>query len=213
MTRFKLKHLAISAAGFLIVGASVAAAQTASPSGSIRNAIQDKVNQELAQIKQGVAKKGFVGSITTKSDSTITITNLKNQPRTATVTTDTTIKLAGNKDGTPKDLKVGDFILAMGDVDSENKMTAKRLLVVVEPEDDTRKVLMGSVTSATSSNFQLTSPSGTATTVKFTSATKYNDGFKATNLKTGAKLVVITKADSALKVFILSPAPSPTPKQ
>lgn len=198
----------------LVLGASLATGQSASPSSTIRNAIQDKVNQELAQIKQNVAKKGFVGSITTKSDATISITNLKNQIRTATVTTDSTIKLTGGKDGTPADLKVGDFVLAMGDVDSENKMTVKRLLVITEPADDTRRVLSGAVGTTTSSNFQLTTSSGATATVKISSATKYNDGFKATSLKTGTKLVVITKNDSALKIFILStPAtPSPTPK-
>lgn len=203
----------ILTAAMFVLAAAPTFGQTASPSGNIRNTIQDRVNQELAQIKQGVAKKGFVGSITTKSDATITITNLKNSPRTALVTTDTTIKLTGGKDGTPKDLKVGDFILAMGDVDSENKMTAKRLLVIDQPETDGRKVLAGIISSATASNFVLTTSSQATTTIKFSSATKYNDGFKASSLKTGARLVVITRNDTALKIFITAAAPTTTPKE
>src|SRR3989344_4130164 len=92
---------------FFILNSPVLA-QSPTPS-SIRDSVKQQVDQELSQIKNNVSKKGFVGTISAKSDGTITISNLQSQTRTALVSTDAIIKLTGGKDGTPADLKVADF--------------------------------------------------------------------------------------------------------
>src|SRR3989344_2753578 len=98
----KFKHLLFLGIWLLVIAAPIAA-QTATP-GSIRDAVQKKVAEELAAIKNEVKKRSYLGTITSKSDATITITTLRNTTRTATVTTDTIIKLSGGKDGTLADL-------------------------------------------------------------------------------------------------------------
>ena len=186
-------------------------AQTSTPSANpIRDAVKEKVQQELDQIKKAVAKRGFVGTITAKSDSTLTLTNLKSQSRTIAVPADTTIKLSGGKEGTFADLKVGNFILVMGDVDSDNAMTAKRLLVLAKPDPEKRKAVLGTVTKTSSSSLSITTATGDTLTVKLTSATDYTPKTKLANITVGDKVVVVgTSTDSttlsALLVHLLVP--------
>lgn len=182
---------------------------------SIRDAVQQQVQQELSNIKQAVSKKGFVGTITTKTNSEITLTNLKNQTRNITVAPDATIRLAGSKEGTVADLKVNDFILAMGDVDSQNKMTGKRILVLTQPADDKRVAMFGTVTkTGTTLTFtNLKNETWTARTSASTGMTKVVDGKSAkaasTDIKVGSKIVVLgttgttANALTALNLHIL----------
>lgn len=174
-----------------IIGAHSAYAQT--PSTTIRDAVQQQVQQELSAIKQDVAKKGFVGNITAKSDGTVTISNLKNQTRNILVTGETTIKLSGGGEGTPGDLKVNDFIIAMGSVDSTNKMTAARLLVTKQGEADKREAKYGVVTKTTTSSITVGE-----LVIKVTSATGYTtvtEGkiakSKLADIKVGSKIVYV----------------------
>lgn len=156
----------------------------------IRNAVQQQVAQELSNIKQAVAKKGFVGNITAKTDASITLTNLKSQPRSVVITGDTTIKLANGSEGTLADLKINDFILVMGSVDSQNKMTAARLLVIKQPAADKRDTKYGIVSKPTSSSLTLGD-----LTVKLSSTTTVTDAklakAKISDIKDGAKVVVV----------------------
>lgn len=180
---------------FYVLNFGVASAQTPSPSatsaGVIRDAVKQKVDEELANIKQAVAKKAYVGTIANKSDLTLTITNLKNQARTATVTTDTTIKLTGGKDGTGADLKVGDFIIAMGDADSNGNLAAKRLLVIAKPAADTRDSAWVTVTKVTTSALTAENNKKEAWTIKLSSATKFTGNSKVSDLKVGSIIVAV----------------------
>ncbi len=181
---------------FLVVGlviASSAIAQSPSPSTSsavIRDAVKQQVDKELANIKQAVAKKAYVGSISNKADLTLTITNLNNQSRTATVTTDTAIKLAGGKDGTPADLKVGDFVIAMGDADSNGVLTTKRLLVVTKSAPDNRAAVFATVTKVTATTITAENLKKEAWTIKLNSSTSYTGTTSASDIKVGSKLVI-----------------------
>jgi predicted transcriptional regulator len=66
----------ITAATLLLTFITSVHAQTVttSPTESIRDSVKKQVDQELSQIKKSVAKKGYVGTITAKSDGTITTT-------------------------------------------------------------------------------------------------------------------------------------------
>jgi hypothetical protein len=168
-----------------------------SPTTSIRDAVQQQVQQELANIKQAVSKKAFVGIITTKTEANITLTNLKNQSRTIIVAPDATIRLTGSKEGTVADLKVNDFSLVMGDVDGQNKMTAKRILVITQSAQDKRQSVFGTVTK-TGSTLTFTNTKNetwTARTATSTGITKVVDGKStkavAADIKIGSKIVVL----------------------
>lgn len=189
-----IKYLTLLVAFLLVT--NVALAQTPSPT-SIRDAVKKQVDQELSTIKQAVAKKAYVGSISAKSDLSLTITNLKNQSRTATVTADSTIKLVGGKDGTPKDLKVGDFVIAMGDADSAGVLTVKRLLVIAAPPEDKRATVMVTVTKVASSTLTVEDAKKTAWTIKTSSTTKYTGETKSANIKVGSKIIATGSVSAA----------------
>lgn len=160
-------------------------------SADLRNAVQQQVQQELSNIKQAVAKKGFVGNISAKTDASLTLTNLKNQSRTVVVSGDTTIKLLNGSEGTIADLKTNDFILVMGNVDSQNKMTAGRLLVIKQPEADKRDTKFGAVTKVSASTLNIGD-----LTIKVSSTTDFTTVVegkiakgKLADIKVGSKII------------------------
>lgn len=180
-----MKFLSLVIGIWSLVIAAPIMAQTATP-GSIRDAVQKKVAEEIAAIKNEVKKRAYLGTITTKSDATITLTTLRNTTRTATVTTDTAIKLLGSSDGTLADLKVGQFVLIMGDADGNGTLTAKRILVVSKPVEDKRRAVFGTVTKVTSSTITVKD-----WTVKLSSTTKYTGKTKVSDIKVGNKIIVV----------------------
>ena len=180
----KLKHFLFLGIWSLVIVAPISA-QTATP-GSIRDAVQKKVAEELNAIKNEVKKRAYLGTISAKSDATITITTLRNTTRTATVTPDTTIKLAGGADGTSADIKTGLFVLAMGDADGTGTLTAKRILVISKPAEDKRRAVFGSVTKVTSTTITLKD-----WTIKLSSTTKYTGKTKLSDIKVGSKVIIV----------------------
>ena len=183
---------------------------TATDAASIRDSVKQQVTAELSQIKSAVAKKSFVGNITAKTDAVITINNLLGVSRTALVSTDTTIKLLAGKDGTISDIKVGDYVMAMGDVNSQDSMTTKRLLVIAKPTADKRQTLFATVTAATSTTLTVQTLAKETKTIKLTSTTKYTAKIKAADIKVGSKIVVIGTATSdtaltALRLHLVNP--------
>ena len=185
-------------------------AQTPSSTGS---AIRDAVKEQVAAIKTAVAKRAFVGTISAKADATITVTNLTNQSKTAVITGDTVIRLTGGKDGTFADLKVGDFVIAMGDVDSQGTLTTKRLLVISKPGADKRRALTGRVTDTSSSSLTIETLKKEIITIKVTSNTTITNKNKLSDIKVGSRIVAVglpTLAESTFTPKLLHLIPSAT---
>ncbi len=136
---------------FLVFGFKSALAQSTvpSPTSAVRDAVQKKVAEELADIKKNAVKRSFVGEVTAKSDTSITLASSRKQPRTISLLPDTTVKIAG-KETALSDIKVGNFAIVMGDVDAAGSMTAKRILVIDKPVADNRRIVIGTVTKVTS---------------------------------------------------------------
>lgn len=190
-------------------------AQTPSSTGS---AIREAVKEQVAAIKTAVAKRAFVGTISAKADATVTVTNLKNQSKTAVITGDTVIRLTGGKDGTFADLKVGDFVIAMGDVDSQGTLTTKRLLVLAKPGADKRRALTGRVTDTSSSSLTIETLKKEIITIKVTSDTTITNKNKLSDIKVSSRIVAVglpTLAESTFTAKLLhlipNASPSPTP--
>jgi hypothetical protein len=178
-------------------------AQSATDSANpLRDSVKQKVAEELAQIKQAVSKKAFLGSVTTKNDASLTLTTWGNQSRNLLVSTDSVIKLLNNRDGTSADLKVGDYVLAMGNADSQNTLTVSRLLVVKTPGQDTRQIYFGTVTKKTISSLTISTTKNETLDIKLSSATKYTGSAKSADIKTGSKILVLTKSDAALVIHL-----------
>ena len=191
----------------------VFAQTTSSDSSQLRDSVKQKVAEELAQIKQAVSKKAFLGTISSKNAATFNIANYLNQNRSAIVSTDTVIKLKNGSDGTPADLKTGDYILIMGDVDSTGNMTAKRLLVIAPPAVDKRASYWGKVTATGST---VTIDKLTAKLVSDTYISTTNAGktvkLKTSDIKVGNTVVMITKTGTSIVPVVtdlyIFPAPA-----
>jgi len=173
-------------------------AQSTTPSTSpIRDSVKQKVDEELAQIKQAVSKKAYLGVISSQSEATLTLTSWMGQTQSVLVGTDAVVKLKSGKDGTLTDLKINDYILVMGDADSQNKLTAKRLLVVAAPPVDKRTSFFGTVTKKTSSSLTLTTTKNESVDIKLTSSTVYAAKAKAADVKVDSKVLVLALGSSS----------------
>ena len=157
----------------------------------IRDAVKEKVAAEVAAIKSTVTQKAYVGQIKSKSDLTLIITNLAGLDRTANLTTDAAIKLAGGRDGTPTDVKPADYVIAMGDVDGAGVMTIKRLVSVAKPVPEDRKVVFGTVSKATDTLLTFTDN----TTLKLTKP--------VADVTAGSKIIAVTRGSTTLLVTLL----------
>jgi hypothetical protein len=191
---------------FLLSISSVHAQDASTSASQLRDSVKQKVDEELAQIKQAVSKKAFLASISSKSEATFSLTNYLSQPRSALISTDTVIKLKNGSDGTPADLKSGDWILAMGDVDGAGNMTTKRLLVVGAPLTDKRAIVFGKVISVGAS-LTVETPDKNQSTAKLASDTTITGivngksaKLKTTDIKVGNQVVFITKTGTASTV-------------
>lgn len=189
MRKINIGHIGLITL-FGLISVQTLHAQTASPSGTILDSVKQKVEAELADIKKGVAKKAFIGTVTTKDSNMLTITTLTNQTRSAAVSTDTVIKLTGNKDGTIADIKVNDFGIFMGDVDSQNAMTVKRVLILPTPPTDKRAVVFGTVTKSQPNTLTIETQKKEIWTVKVSSSTKYTKNTKYADVEVGDKILV-----------------------
>ncbi len=176
-------------------------AQSPSPTGtSVRDNIKQQVAEELNQIKQAVSKKAFLGTIATKTDTGITLTSHMGQTKTVIVTTDTTIRLTGGKEGTIADLKTNDYVLVMGNVDGAGVMTAVRLLIVPKPTVENRKTIFGKVTKVTTTALTVQTADTKDWTVKLSSAVKYNGKNKSSDIKVGSQVVVLGTSTTDLAI-------------
>ncbi|KKU29033.1 MAG: hypothetical protein UX92_C0009G0024 [Candidatus Amesbacteria bacterium GW2011_GWA1_47_20] len=192
----------------LLTATLLAQAPTATDS-AIRQAVKDQVDA----IKTAVARRAFVGPISAKSEASITITNLANQTRTAVVAGDATIKLTGGKEGTFADLKVGDFVIAMGDIDSQGTLAVKRLLIIAKPTPDKRVVVSGRVTDLSTSDLTVETAAKEVWTVKLQAATSYAGKIKKSDIKVGDRIVTVGTTSTALNLtakLIVQLSTSPT---
>lgn len=175
---------------FFVLNFTAASAQSPSPD-AVRDAVKQKVDAEVAAIKSTVSQKAYVGQIKTKSDLTLTITNLAGEARTANLTTDAAIKLTGGKDGTAADVKVGDYVIAMGDADGSGVLTIKRLVEVTKPTPEDRKVIFGIVSKAT------------ATLLTFTDNSTLKITKPVADVTAGSKIIAVTRGTTTLLVSII----------
>jgi hypothetical protein len=152
------------------VSSAAAQAPTASSASAeqIKEAVRKQVEQEVATIRKNTTRKGFVGSVVSKNETGIVMTNLKNVTKTLTIPADAVIRLAGGKDGSINDIKKDDFIIAMGDSSTPDSMTVKRLLVISKPVSDKRKVVFAKVTKT--SPLTVENPSGNVYVIKSSSS-------------------------------------------
>lgn len=142
-----MKKFVITIAILLLISllkVHVSAQDSATPEGdAIREAVQEKI--EEAQNKP----KAYLGIITDIVENTVQIKNLEGEIKQIAVSDQTVFVKINKVKQTLKfsDIAIGDFLVNMGYVDSNNVLTAKRVLVTTEPKKPDRVSVFGIVTS------------------------------------------------------------------
>lgn len=183
----------------LILSSFLIAQATSTPS-AIRDAVKDQVAAEVANIAKTKVKRAYVGTITSKTEAGFVMTNHKNEVRNITTTAEAVIK-NGAKDLTLKDLKVGDFVIAMGEADSKNNLLAKRILIVTKSPEDKRKTLVFTVTKTSASSLTVENLKKETWTLKITSDTLFTGKTKLSDIALGDKIAVVGSLASTTSTF------------
>lgn len=183
----------------LILSTFLLAQATSTPS-AIRDAVKEQVAVEVANIAKTKVRRAYVGTITSKTEAGFVMTNHKSESRNITTTAEAVIKY-GAKDLTLKDLKVGDFVIAMGDADSQNNLLAKRILVVAKSPEDKRKTMIFTVTKATATTLTVENLKKETWTVKITSDTSFTGKTKVADIVAGDKIAVVGSLASTASTF------------
>ena len=111
-------------------------AAESTPSAETKSKLEE-LKQEIASkaaalnniINKKITKKAYVGIVKTKSNSTITLDS-KNGSRTINITQDTIFESQKSKKYSQKLMSKKDYIAALGDVDENQVLTAKKLMLL-----------------------------------------------------------------------------------
>lgn len=171
-------------------------------SSEIRQKVAQKVEEALNR------PKAYIGIVTDIADSTIQIKTSDSQIEQISVSDENivVVKTTGTTNKTVKlvDIAIGDFIVAMGYVNSNSVLKAQRILItdpVTEPKVDPA---FGKVTDTSTKNITVTGlkdgEAATVTPSKNTSISSFSEG-KLTTIK----LVSISEGDTVIYVTDSSP--------
>ena len=149
----KLGILAVITIIFSTVIGSVYAEDSTDSADSIRDKVKEKIEQVLNK------PKAYLGTVTDKTEDTLQIKNLKGEIQFVSVESDqTSLASVGKTTKAIKydDVAIGDFIIAMGYMASEDEsektngdsvLETKRILVTEPIEPTKRKIVFGNVVS------------------------------------------------------------------
>ncbi len=183
-----------------------------SPTGdaSSESTIREKVAEKVAEALN--KPKAYIGVVTDIADSTIQIKTLESEIKQISIAGDgiTVVNSKGTSTKAVKltDIAIGDFIVAMGYVNSNSVLSAQRILITQPVEEPKISAFYGKVTDSSSKSLTLAALKDGRETVVTpgakTNIFSYKDG-KVTRIK----LTVINEGD--LIIFV-SDQSSDTPK-
>jgi len=120
----------------------------------IREAVREKVRERVEEIRQGIPRAYF-GEIKQIGSQEFTLETRREEIQ-VTVSTETKI-IGKNKQSLEfKDLKVGDYCIAMGYLTEDNTLEAKRIVIISKPKPPARITAFGRVTDISSEEKILT---------------------------------------------------------
>ncbi|MBM3209393.1 hypothetical protein FJZ40_03825 [Candidatus Shapirobacteria bacterium] len=125
----------------------------------IRQLVKEKVQERIEEIKKNGTRRAYVGQIATinSTEGTLTV-DTKKGTRSVTTNEETKIVDAKRQPVEFSSLKVDDLIIAMGIVNEEDVMTAKRIVVMAKPKTPppNRRAIHGQVTQIKSAEKTVT---------------------------------------------------------
>ncbi len=123
-----------------------------SPSADIKSKLEElkkEIASKAAVLKQDVDKKltnkAYIGKIKTKSSTAITLAS-KNGPRIVNINQDSEfISQIKGKKYSQKLISEEDYIASLGDIDENQVLTAKRLILLPQPQEKNKIYLWGQI--------------------------------------------------------------------
>lgn len=198
----------------LIVYSSVFEPKTfetsSSQTASGENDIRDKVAQKVAEALN--KPKAFLGTVTDIADSTIQIKSIDSQIEQISIRGDNidVVNTTGkaNKAVKLSDIAIGDFIVAMGYVDTNSVLSAQRILISDAVSEPTIKTFIAKVTDTTTKGLSVSLiPDGSTAEVNPSKNTDVYDF--AEGKTTSLKLSAFSEEDIVIYVLDASETTSP----
>lgn len=163
-----------------------ASADDSTPSASIKEklkALQEEIASKAAQLKVEVSKKlqnrAYIGKIKEKSGDLLTLQIKTGQ---ASVKTNQFTEFIGKGKSTLKTLTADDYIAALGDVDDNGTLTAKRIIKLSSPETE-KKTFFGQITLVNDSVVKVFTKDEQVLSISLTDDTVLNKGKTSASLK------------------------------
>ncbi|MDO8429520.1 MAG: hypothetical protein Q7S88_02730 [Candidatus Daviesbacteria bacterium] len=181
------------------------ATKSASPSAQLKakiRALQDDIASKAAQIKHEISKKlqnkAFAGTIKSKSQDSLTVSE---HSGSVIITVNQDTIYGGKTKTTFENLKVEDFIVALGDVDENQVLTARKIIKQTLPT--ARLGVFGELTSITKDKVvvkpKTTDEKSSLITLNLSTDSSYNQGVDevtASTLKSNQAVFVIYQKET-----------------
>jgi len=167
--------------------------------------VKEMLNQESTTVSTG--PKSFIGTISQISDTQLTI-NYKNQDKVILIDADTIFINAKKVKIKFSDIKSTQSILAMGYLNAQNQLTAKRIIITdLKAIENNNQVVVGTIVDISKSSpiFVLIPIKNKNTQYQITTDTKTDvvdqngQEIKLSSLTAGQKIITIIKPDIKLK--------------
>lgn len=167
--------------------------------------VKEMLNQETTAISTG--PKSFIGTISQISDTQLTI-NYQNQDKVVLINTDTIFINAKKVKIKFSDIKSTQSILAMGYLNDQNQLEAKRIIITdLKSIENNNQVVVGTIVDISKSSpiFVLIPIKNKNTQYQITTDTKTDvvdqngQEVKLSSLTAGQKIITIIKPDIKLK--------------
>ena len=165
---------------------------TATSSASLQSklrALQEEIASKAAQLKQQVTQnlqnKAYVGLFNSGSDSSFKITTLNNSTKTISVNEFTQYSSQAkvtSKSINLKSLVASDSVAALGDIDDNGILTAKRVIKLPPFQLTEKQLISGSVSDINNQTITLKDKLGRMFTIKLSANTDFKQGLDDINL-------------------------------
>lgn len=175
----------------LALEATSSASQSADFKNKLKSLIDDIASkaaspQFKAEMGQKLLNRAYVGTVLEASDTSLTLSTL-NGPRTVLINQDTQIDK-------PKTITPNDLVAALGDIDLNEALIAKKIIRPTPSQILQKKVVTGVIISIDSSKITLQDRQGKKwlfTTNNKTDIQLGKSSGKLTNLKVGTSIIVV----------------------
>lgn len=120
----------------------------------IRDTVKEKVKEQIDEIRKDT-RKAFVGTVSKVADQSLSL-DTKSGPQVIKTDDETEMVDENRKEIGLEDIKLEDNLIALGYLDENGLLEAKRVVLTPEPEEDKREIAAGSVADISKESLLIT---------------------------------------------------------